>query len=43
MQYFFMAALFWMLVEGIYFYLVVVKVYNVIHKMSVYYGMSWGK
>lgn len=43
MQYFFMAALCWMLVEGIYLYLVVVKVYNVSHKISVYHGISWGR
>ena len=43
MQYFFMAALCWMLVEGICLYLFVVKVYNFNHKMSVYHGMSWGK
>ena len=42
MQYFFMAALCWMLVEGIYLYLFVVKVYNVSHRMAVYHGISWG-
>ena len=43
MQYFFMVAFCWMLVEGIYLYLFVVKVYNVSHKMTVYHVMSWGK
>ena len=43
MQYLFMAALCWMLVEGIYLYLFVVKVYNVNHRMYVYHGVSWGK
>ncbi|XP_068749315.1 adhesion G-protein coupled receptor D1-like [Montipora capricornis] len=42
MQYFFMAALCWMLVEGIYLYLFTVKVYNVSHKMLVYHLLSWG-
>ena len=43
MQYFFMAAFCWMLVEGIYLYLFVVKVYNINNKMKMYYVMSWGK
>ncbi|XP_068749550.1 latrophilin-like protein LAT-2 [Montipora capricornis] len=42
MQYFFMAALCWMLVEGIHLYLFIVKVYNVSHKMLVYHLLSWG-
>ncbi|XP_068747398.1 adhesion G-protein coupled receptor D1-like [Montipora capricornis] len=42
MQYFFMAALCWMLVEGIYLYLYTVKVFNVGHKMLVYHLLSWG-
>ncbi|XP_020617762.1 adhesion G protein-coupled receptor L4-like [Orbicella faveolata] len=42
MQYFLMAAFFWMLVEGIYLYLNVVKVYNINNKMTMYYVMSWG-
>jgi len=43
MQYFLMAAFCWMLVEGIYLYLFVVKVYNINSKMNIYYVMSWGK
>ena len=43
MQYFFMAAFCWMLVEGIYLYLFVVKVYNINNKMKMYYVVSWGK
>ena len=43
MQYFFMAALCWMLVDGIHLYLFTVKVYNVSHKMLVYHLLSWGK
>jgi len=43
LQYFLMAAFCWMLVEGIYFYLLVVKVYNIEHKMCLYHVTSWGK
>ncbi|XP_068749321.1 adhesion G-protein coupled receptor D1-like [Montipora capricornis] len=42
MQYFFMAALCWMPVDGIHLYLFTVKVYNVSHKMLVYHLLSWG-
>ena len=42
-QYFLMAAFCWMLVEGIYLYLFVVKVYNVSSKMKICHGFSWGK
>ncbi|XP_078381924.1 adhesion G protein-coupled receptor L4-like isoform X6 [Oculina patagonica] len=41
-QYFLMAAFCWMLVEGIYLYLFVVKVYNVSNKMKICHGVSWG-
>ena len=39
-----MAAFFWMFVEGIYLYLLVVKVYNIMieNKMHIYQMMSWG-
>ena len=43
MQYFLMVAFCWMLVEGIYLYLFVVKVYNINNKMNIYYVMSLGK
>lgn len=43
MQYFLTAAFCWMLVEGIYLYLYVVKVYNINNKMTVYHVVSWGK
>ena len=43
LQYFLMAAFCWMLVEGIYLYLFVVKVYNIVDKMRVYQAISWGK
>ncbi|CAH3157555.1 unnamed protein product, partial [Pocillopora meandrina] len=41
MQYFLMSAFCWMLVEGIYLYLFVVKVYNINEKMAVYHACSW--
>ena len=43
MQYFLMAAFCWMLVEGIYLYLFIVKVYNVGNKLRMCHGISWGK
>ena len=43
MQYFLMVAFCWKLVEGIYLYLLVVKVYNINNKMTMYYVMSWGR
>ena len=42
-QYFLMAAFCWMLVEGIYLYLLVVKVYNIDSKMTIYHVLSWCK
>lgn len=42
-QYFLMAAFCWMLVEGIYLYLFVVKVYNVSDKLKICHGVSWSK
>ncbi|PFX17530.1 Latrophilin-like protein LAT-2 [Stylophora pistillata] len=42
MQYFMMAAFCWMLAEGIYLYLLVVKVYNIRVKMHMYHVISWG-
>ncbi|XP_066023899.1 adhesion G-protein coupled receptor D1 [Pocillopora verrucosa] len=42
LQYFLMAAFCWMLVEGIYFFLFVVKVYNINTKMHMYHFISWG-
>ena len=41
-QYFVMAAFCWMLVEGIYFYLLIVKVYNISNRLIVYHVMAWG-
>nr|XP_058959514.1 adhesion G protein-coupled receptor L4-like [Pocillopora verrucosa] len=42
MQYFLMASFCWMLVEGIYIYLFVIKVYNITDKMHRYHGFCWG-
>lgn len=42
-QYFLMAAFCWMLIEGIYLYLFVVRVYNVGNKLKICHGISWGK
>ncbi|RMX42735.1 hypothetical protein pdam_00014150 [Pocillopora damicornis] len=41
-QYFLMAAFCWMMVEGVYLYLFVVKVYNIGEKMHTYHVISWG-
>ena len=43
MQYFLMAAFCWMLIEAIYLYLFVVKVYKINAKMHMYHVLSWGK
>ena len=32
-----------MLFEGIYLYLMVIKVFNTVVKMRLFYAMSWGK
>ena len=36
-----MAAFCWMLVEGIYFYLFIVKVYNISNRLIVYQVVAW--
>ncbi|CAH3160104.1 unnamed protein product [Pocillopora meandrina] len=41
-QYFLMAAFCWMLIEAIYLYLLVVKVYNITEKMHMFHVISWG-
>ena len=43
MQHFLMAAFCWMLIEGIYLYFFVVKVYNIKTKICIYHVISWGK
>ena len=42
LQYLLMAALCWVLVEGIYSFLFVVKVYNINTKIHLYHFISWG-
>ncbi|XP_066023136.1 adhesion G-protein coupled receptor D1-like [Pocillopora verrucosa] len=42
LQYFLLAAFCWMLVEEIYIFLFVVKVYNISTKMHMYHFISWG-
>ncbi|CAH3150581.1 unnamed protein product, partial [Pocillopora meandrina] len=42
MQYFLMASFCWMLVEGIYIYFFVVKVYNITDEMHRYHYFCWG-
>ncbi|CAH3165280.1 unnamed protein product [Pocillopora meandrina] len=47
MQYFLMAAFCWMMVEGIFLYLFIVKIYNVFlyfvgNKLRMCHGISWG-
>ena len=32
-----------MLIEGIYLYLMVVRVFNILVKMKIFYGFSWGR
>ena len=41
-QYFLMATFCWMLVEGIYFYLFIAKVYNISNRLIVYQVVAWG-
>ena len=41
-QYFLLAAFCWMLEEGIYFYLFIVKIYNISNTLIVYHVMAWG-
>ena len=43
MQYFLMAAFCWMLIEEIYLYFFVVKVYNINTKKYMYHVISWGE
>ena len=42
LQYFLMAAFCWVLVEGIYSFLFLVKVYNINTKIHMYHFISWG-
>jgi len=41
-HYFYLVGFAWMLMEGIYLYLMVVKVFNTLVKMKLFYAFSWG-
>ena len=41
-HYFYLVGFAWMLIEGIYLYLKVVRVFNILVKMEIFYGFSWG-
>ncbi|XP_027039602.1 adhesion G-protein coupled receptor D1-like [Pocillopora damicornis] len=41
-HYFYLAGFVWMLFEGIYLYLMVIKVFNTVVKMRLFYAISWG-
>jgi len=42
-HYFYLAGFGWMLFEGIYLYLMVVKVFNIVVRMRLFYPFAWGK
>ena len=42
-HYFYLAGFAWMLFEGFYLYLMVVKVFNTVIKMRFFYAVAWGK
>ena len=42
-HYFYLAGFAWMLFEGIYLYLMVVKVFNTVVRMRLFYAVAWGK
>ena len=42
-HYFYLVAFAWMLFEGVYLYLMVVKVFNTVIKMRLFYAVAWGK
>jgi len=41
-HYFYLAGFAWMLFEGVYLYLMVVKVFNTVVKMHLFYAVAWG-
>ena len=41
-HYFYLAGFAWMLMEGIYLYLMVVKVFNTFVKLKLFYVFAWG-
>lgn len=42
-HFFYLAGFAWMLFEGIYLYLMVVKVFNTVIRMRLFYAIAWGK
>ena len=42
-HYFYLVGFSWMLFEGVYLYLKVVKVFNTVIRMSLFYAMAWGE
>ena len=42
-HYFYLAGFAWMLFEGVYLYLMVVRVFNTVIKMRLFYAVAWGK
>ncbi|CAH3188376.1 unnamed protein product, partial [Porites lobata] len=41
-HYFYLVGFAWMLFEGVYLYLMVVKVFNTVVRMRLFYGVAWG-
>ena len=41
-HYFYLVAFAWMLFEGVYLYMMVVKVFNTVVRMRLFYITSWG-
>ena len=42
-HFFYLAGFAWMLFEGVYLYLMVVKVFNTVIRMRLFYAVAWGK
>ena len=42
-HYFYLVGFAWMLFEGVYLYLMVVKVFNTVIRRRLFYGVAWGK
>ena len=42
-HYFYLVGFAWMLFEGVYLYLMVVKVFNTVIRWRLFYGVAWGK
>ena len=42
-HYFYLAGFGWMLFEGVYLYLMLIKVFNTVVKMRLFYAVAWGE